>query len=121
MIVRVGSLSLIILGGTMDSTIAMKEIKIVIDEEKLEELIALLDEVGVRGYTFVKSAGGLGSRGTRRPDGIFFEENNAMLILACLEPQAQKVLDALRPRLKEFGGMCLVSDCSWVEGPAVSY
>ena len=121
MIVRFGSLSLIILGGTMESTIAMKEIKIVIDEEKLEELIALLDEVGVRGYTFFKSGGGLGSRGTRRPDDIFFEEHNAMLILACLEPQAQKVLDVLRPRLKGFGGMCLISDCSWVEGPAVSY
>jgi nitrogen regulatory protein P-II 1 len=99
----------------------MKRIEIVIDEEKLEELIALLHESDVRGYTFVKSAGGLGSRGTRRPDDIFFEENNALLILACMEPQAQKVVNALRPKLKEFGGMCLISDCSWVEGPAVSY
>ena len=39
MVVRFGSLSLIILGENMDSTIAMKEIKIVIDEEKLEELM----------------------------------------------------------------------------------
>ena len=53
----------------MDATIAMKRIEIVIDEEKLEELIALFNEVGVRGYTFIKQAGGLGSRGTRRPVG----------------------------------------------------
>jgi len=99
----------------------MKRIEIVIDEEKLEELITLLNGVGVRGYTFIKQAGGLGSRGTRRPDDLFFEEHNAMLILACQELRAQKVIDALRPKLKDFGGMCLISDCLWVEGPAVSY
>ena len=105
----------------MDTAIAMKRIEIVIDEEKLEELIGILNELGVRGYTFIKSAGGLGSRGTRRPDDIFFEQNNAMLILACQESQAQKVTTALRPKLKEFGGMCLISDCYWIEGPAASY
>jgi nitrogen regulatory protein P-II 1 len=105
----------------MDTEIAMKRLEIVIDEEKLEDLIALLNSVGIRGYTFIKSAGGLGSRGTRRPDDIFFEQNNAMVIIACQESIAQKVMDALRPRLKEFGGMCLISDCYWLEGAAVSY
>lgn len=105
----------------MNNTIAMKRIEIVIDEEKLEELIALLGTVDVRGYTFIKNTGGLGSRGTRRPDDLFFEEHNAMVILACQGEQAQRVVSALRPRLKEFGGMCLVSDCLWVEGPTVSY
>ena len=42
----------------MDSAIAMKRMEIVIDEEKLEELIGILNELGVRGYTFIKSAGG---------------------------------------------------------------
>ena len=105
----------------MNSTIAMKRIEIVIDEEKLEELLTLLNEVGVRGYTFLKKAVGLGSRGTRRPDGIFFEEENAMVILACEEEQTQKLITVLTPKLKEFGGMCLISDCLWVKGPAVSY
>jgi nitrogen regulatory protein P-II 1 len=108
-------------GEAMNNTITMKRIEIVIDEEKLEELIALLGTVDVRGYTFIKNTGGLGSRGTRRPDDLFFEEHNAMVILACQEEQAQKVVSALRPRLKEFGGMCLISDCFWVEGPTVSY
>src|SRR4051812_11208879 len=104
----------------MNSTIAMKRIEIIVDEEKLEELIAVLNGAGVRGYTFIKEAGGLGSRGTRRPDDVLLEEQNAMLILACQEPQAQKVIDALRPKLKDYGGMCLISDCFWVEGPAAS-
>ena len=105
----------------MDATIALKRIEIVIDEEKLEDLITLLNDVGVRGYTFIKQAGGLGSRGTRRPDDLFFEQTNSLLILACEEKQAERLVTALRPRLKEFGGMCLVSDCNWVIGPAASY
>lgn len=50
----------------------MKRLEIVIDAEKLYDMIALLDSVGVRGYSFIKSVGGLGSRGERRPDGLFF-------------------------------------------------
>jgi nitrogen regulatory protein PII len=105
----------------MDSAIAMKRLEIVIDEERLEDLITLLNSVGIRGYTFIKSAGGLGSRGTRRPDDIFFEQNNAMVIIACQDSVAEKITATLRPRLKEFGGMCLISDCYWLEGAAVSY
>lgn len=105
----------------MNATIALKRLEIVIDEEKLEDLIALLNEAGVRGYTFIRQASGLGSRGTRRPDDIFFEQTNAMMILACEEKQAERLVTTLRPRLKEFGGMCLISDCEWVIGPAVSY
>lgn len=101
--------------------ISMKRIEIVIDEEALKEVVGLLRTAGVRGYTFMKQAGGLGSRGERRPDDIALEEKNAVLILACEEKQAERIIMTLRPRLKEFGGMCLVSDCSWVIGPAVSY
>ncbi len=105
----------------MNNSIPMKRFEIVVDEERLNELIALLGSTGVRGYTFIKHTGGLGSRGERRPDGLFLQEENAMVILACQEEQAQKVVASLRPKLKEFGGMCLISDCLWVQGPAVSY
>lgn len=101
--------------------ISMKRIEIVIDEEALGKVLGLLRTAGVRGYTFMKQAGGLGSRGERRPDDIALEEKNAVLILACEENQAERLIMALRPRLKEFGGMCLVSDCAWVIGPAASY
>lgn len=105
----------------MDSTISMKRIEIVIDAEKLEELISLLMETGVRGYTVLKKAGGLGTRGTRSPDDVLWEQENAIVILACKDDQASRVVNLLRPKLKGFGGMCLVSDCEWVEGPAISY
>lgn len=104
-----------------DVLIPLKRIEIVVDEESLGELLELLQTTGVRGYTAIKHAGGLGSRGERRPDDYALEEKNAVLILACEEKQAERLIMTLRPKLKEFGGMCLVSDCEWVIGPAVSY
>lgn len=105
----------------MDSTIAMKRVEIVVDAEKLEELISVLMDAGVRGYTVLKKAGGLGSRGTRSPDDVLWEEENALVILACKEDQAAKIIKGIQPKLKDFGGMCLISDCEWVEGPPISY
>lgn len=104
-----------------DTLITMKRIEIVVDEEALGDLLELCRTAGVRGYTFIKHAGGLGSRGERLPDDYALEEKNAVVILACEEQQAERVVTALRPRLKEWGGMCLVSDCDWVIGPAASY
>jgi|SRR5690242_11966378 nitrogen regulatory protein PII len=104
-----------------DTLIAMKRIEIVIDEEALGDLLELCRSVDVRGYTFIKHAGGLGSRGERHPDDYALQEKNAVVILACEDNQAERIITTLRPRLKDFGGMCLVSDCQWVIGPAVSY
>ncbi len=104
-----------------DILIAMKRIEIVIDEESLQELIALCKEAEIRGYTVIKKAGGLGSRGARDPDDYLLEEENAVMVIACGEHQAERLIMLLRPKLKDWGGMCLVSDCQWVIGPAVSY
>ena len=105
----------------MNNTIAMKRFEIVIGIEQLEQLTELLDRCSVRGYTVLKNVGGLGSRGMRDPSDVLMEQENVMVVLACKDDQAQKVLNELRPALKGLGGMCLISDCSWVEGPAVSY
>ncbi len=105
----------------MNNTIAMKRFEIVVGIEQLERVTQLLEKCNVRGYTVLKNAGGLGSRGMRNPDDVLMEEENVMVVLACKEEQAQKVLNEIRPALKSLGGMCLISDCNWVEGPAVSY
>ena len=104
-----------------DIFISMKRIEIVVDEEALKELIDLCQEARIRGYTVIKKAGGLGSRGERNPEDYVFEAENAVMVIACEENQAERLIMLLRPKLKELGGMCLVSDCQWVIGPAVSY
>jgi nitrogen regulatory protein PII len=104
-----------------DILIPMKRIEIVVTDESLNDLIELFREAQVRGYTVIRKAGGLGSRGERNPEYYPLEEENAVMVLACEEEQAEKLIMMLRPKLKEFGGMCLMSDCQWVIGPAVSY
>lgn len=104
-----------------DIFISMKRIEIVVDEESLKELIELCQKANIRGYTVIKKVGGLGSRGERNPEDYSLEEENAVMVVACGEDQAERLVMLLRPRLKELGGMCLVSDCQWVIGPAVSY
>lgn len=105
----------------MNNTIAMKRFEIVVGVEQLEQLTELLDRCSVRGYTVVKNIGGLGSRGVRDPSDVLLEQENVMVVLACKEDQAQRIVNELRPVLKSLGGMCLISDCLWLEGPAVSY
>jgi nitrogen regulatory protein PII len=104
-----------------DILIPMKRIEIVVTDESLNDLIELFREAKVRGYTVIRKAGGLGSRGERNHEYYPLEEENAVMVLACEEEQAEKLIMMLRPKLKEFGGMCLISDCQWVIGPAVSY
>jgi nitrogen regulatory protein PII len=104
-----------------DILVTMKRIEIVIDEKSLDDMLQLLRDADVRGYTVIKKAGGLGSTGERNPDDYVLEEHNAVMVLACEESQAEKVIMTLQPKLKDFGGMCLISDCQWVIGPAISF
>jgi nitrogen regulatory protein PII len=97
--------------------IPMKRIEIVVDEESLRELTRLFREAKVRGYTVIKGAGGLGTRGERDPDDYVFEDENAVMVIACEEAEAERIVTVLHPKLREFGGMCIISDCQWVTGP----
>ncbi|MCE7913908.1 MAG: transcriptional regulator [Nitrosomonas sp. PRO4] len=99
----------------------MKRIEIVINEDSLDDLLELFQEANVRGYTLIKKAGGFGSTGERDPDDYALQQNNVIVVLACEDEQAEKVIMAVYPKLKGFGGMCIVSDCKWTRGPGVSY
>lgn len=99
----------------------MKRIEIVIEEDSLDDLLKLLRNASVRGYTVIKKAGGLGSTGERNPEDYALELPNAIIVLACEADQAVKIISTLQPNLRNFGGMCLVTDCQWIVGPAVSY
>lgn len=104
-----------------DILIPMKRIEIVINEDSIDDLLELLRTTDVRGYTVIKKAGGLGSTGMRDPDDYVLQDSNMIIVLACKEDQAKNVIMTIHPRLREFGGMCLISDCQWTIGPADSY
>lgn len=90
----------------------IKRIEIVIEEIELDSLIEELDRIGVVGYTVVPGAGGRGERGVRYENlqGL----GNVLMTIACDEAQATHVIEAVRPILRRYGGICLVSDAMWV-------
>ncbi|MBS1217767.1 MAG: nitrogen regulatory protein [Proteobacteria bacterium] len=90
----------------------VKRIEIVIEEIELENVISELDRIGVVGYTIVPRAAGRGERGVRYESvqGL----GNVLMTIACDERQASQVIEAMRPILKRYGGVCLVSDAMWV-------
>lgn len=90
----------------------IKRIEIVIEEIELDNVIEELDRIGVVGYTIVPGAEGRGERGLRYESlqGL----GNVLMTIACDEMQATQVIEAIRPILKRYGGVCLVSDAMWV-------
>ena len=93
---------------------AVKRVEIVIDTIELERVLALLDKVGVSGYTVIRNAEGKGHRGVRSGDDVTRVFQNSCVLTACSEDQVGQVVTALRPVLKRVGGVCLVSDALWV-------
>jgi nitrogen regulatory protein PII len=100
-----------------ESLVSMKRIEIIIHEESLEELLQLFQDANVHGYTVIKKVGGFGSTGERDQDDFILEQYNAMLVLVCNEYEAEKLISLLQPKLKDFGGMCLVNDCQRILKP----
>jgi hypothetical protein len=50
-----------------------------------------------------------------RDDQVFGDKfENVAFVLACPEESITKLIESIRPVLKKFGGICLVSDAQWV-------
>ena len=81
---------------------------------ELDEVVKALDRIGVVGYTIIRHVGGRGERGERRTEEFSDELENIYLMVACSGSQAADMIEAIRPILKKVGGICLVSDATWV-------
>jgi nitrogen regulatory protein PII len=95
-------------------TTPVKKIEIIIDALDVPKLVAKLRDLGVKGYTVIRDASGTGDRGDRAGDGFSGEFTNSLILIACSTEEAQRVIDLIRPVLKRYGGVCLVSDAQWV-------
>lgn len=95
--------------------IGVKRIELVVEAIEKEEVIASLKRINIRSFTIYHHVGGSGERGIR-DEGVFGEKfENVTFVIACSENQVTAVIEILRPVLKRFGGMCLVSDAKWVK------
>lgn len=92
----------------------VKRIEIIVDALELPVVLKMLDAAGVSGYTVIKDATGKGERGERGGGELSGTFINSYVMTACPPEQVSTVVEALRPILKRFGGVCLVSDAQWL-------
>lgn len=93
----------------------LKRIECVIDSVHVPGVLDALRSAGVDGYTVVRGASGWGDRGARQPDGISGVFENCVVLCACDEQLLDAVVDKLRPILKRYGGVAMISDAQCVE------
>jgi len=93
---------------------SIKRVELVIEAVEKANVISALKKININSYTIYKHVGGCGDRGDR--DELAFGEKfeNITFVIACPENRLSSVIEALRPILKSYGGMCLVSDAQWV-------
>ncbi len=95
---------------------AIKKVEIIIEYLELPRLLALIKKESITvGYTVIKEVVGSGGRGVRTGDDFSGELTNSYILIACSEDEAQRIVEIVRPILKRFGGVCLVSDAMWVK------
>ncbi len=93
---------------------SIKRIELVIEAVEKKNVIATLEKINIKSYTVYSHVGGSGERGNRE-EVVFGEKfENVTFVIACPEATLSTVIEALRPLLKSYGGMCLVSDAQWV-------
>lgn len=90
----------------------VKRIEIIIPEGGTSKLIEALEATHISGYTFIPSVSGRGDRG--RTLQALGQLDNSYLLVACESEKLLSAIEAIRPFLKRYGGMCLVSDAQWV-------
>ena len=94
--------------------IAVKRIEMIIDASHTPLLIRALKAADAPGYTLVRDVQAAGDRGERGGDVLTNVFRNCYLIVAAPPDKVEAILDAVRPLLEQYGGMCLVSDAQWL-------
>lgn len=93
----------------------LKRIECVIASVHVPRVVDALRAAEVDGYTVVRGASDWGDRGARQPDGISGVFENCVVLCACDAQLLDAVVDKLRPILKRYGGVAMVSDVQRVE------
>lgn len=93
---------------------SVKRFEIVIGNIHLDNVTRTLEEAGATGYTVIRDVAGTGHRGGRPGDDVTDVFRNCMIICACDHDMAHRVAEKLRPILKNYGGVCLITESQWL-------
>jgi nitrogen regulatory protein PII len=88
----------------------VKRIEILSNSLELQNILKKLDNAGVSGYKIIQHVIGKGNRGRVIDDLEGHGLTNGSIMNTCSEEREYQVVEAIRPVLKKFGGVCVVSD-----------
>ncbi|MFM7365919.1 MAG: P-II family nitrogen regulator [Cuspidothrix sp.] len=88
----------------------VKRIEIITNSLELQKVLKILDNVGISGYTIIEDVIGKGHRGKAIDDLEGHALTNGYILTICSQEQEDQVLENIRPVLKKYGGVCIVSD-----------
>ena len=92
----------------------VKKVEIITNTLEIKKVLRILDKVGVSGYTVIEDVTGKGDRGRVIDDLETEALTNGYVMSICTEDQEHKVVEAIKPILKKYGGVCIVSDAKWI-------
>jgi nitrogen regulatory protein PII len=92
----------------------VKRMEIVVDTLAVPKVLGALEASGLSGWTVVRDVTGKGERGLRAGDELTGVAGNGYVLTACEPEELARVTEAIRPILRTFGGVCLVSDAEWL-------
>ncbi|MDQ1273916.1 MAG: hypothetical protein QG591_2546 [Planctomycetota bacterium] len=88
----------------------VSKVEIVVDSVEVENVAKFLDEIGVSGYSIINDVIGKGHRGVRSGYELTDLFKNSYIMVVCDEKEMHRIVEAIRPIIKKFGGICIVSD-----------
>lgn len=92
----------------------IKKIEIITPSIKLPELMSILDQNGIRGYTVIHASVGKGTRGMAYDDDLVGTSGNDYLFTLCTEEEVNRLIPIIKPLLVTYGGIFLISDVAVV-------
>ncbi|CAD5922204.1 P-II family nitrogen regulator [Planktothrix agardhii] len=93
---------------------AVKKVEIIISSLEINEVLELLDQAKVTGYTVIKNTSGKGDRGFSNDDLGEVFSNTYIMTVCTTEKQLEQIISSVTPLLKRVGGVCLVNDATWI-------
>lgn len=92
-----------------------KRVEIIISSAAQKEILRIIDQLQLEGYSLIRDVTGKGHRGTQMGDELSDVNTNIYLLAAISGGKEIQFTEALRPLLKKYGGICLLSDAVFVK------
>ncbi len=88
-----------------------KKIEMVVDAACVQQLLAMCERIGAKGYTVIHNVSGKGHRGVRGDEGDIFDVfHNVLIIVLAAEHVAGQIVEESQRLLEYYAGTVYVSD-----------